>query len=179
MDAFTPVALAACPEADLADILRDRRGPDLRALAGAEYGVYVRSGSLVPCLGGSFLMRASSAPGGPVGTLDVAVLRAAPNGPTGPWTPLPNPGCPLPPAVFTLRSVDPADRDNRFARALSAQVRTDRTSILHPLRAVRAYVVEAAPGDPSVLVARVVIALGPWRPLAAWAVLSRVQHPVT
>ncbi len=177
MDAYSAVALAACPEADLAAILRDRRGPDLRALAGAEYGVYVRSGSLVPGFGGSFLLRGSSAPPGPVGTLDVTVLRAAPNGPAGPWTAFAEARCPLPPAVFTLRSVDPADRDNRFARALSALVRTDRTLILNPLRAVRAYVVEAAPGNPSVLVARVVIAVGPWRPLAAWAVLSRLQNP--
>ena len=130
-----------------------------------------------PGFGGSFLLRGSSAPPGPVGTLDVTVLRAAPNGPAGPWTAFAEARCPLPPAVFTLRSVDPADRDNRFARALSALVRTDRTLILNPLRAVRAYVVEAAPGNPSVLVARVVIAVGPWRPLAAWAVLSRLQNP--
>jgi hypothetical protein len=174
MDAFTPVVLAACPEDDLAGILRDRRGPALHALAGAEYGVYVRSGSLIPGFGGSFLLRFQPASPGPLGSLDATLVRAQQNGPAGPWAPFQAAGCALPSAAFTLRTVDPADRDNRYARALSARTRPGRTSFLDPLQVIRAYVVEAAPGNPTVLLARVVLALGPWRPLAAWAVLTRL-----
>lgn len=174
MSAPSPVALAVCPVADLEAILGDRRGPSLDALAGARYGIYVRSGPLAPWWSGCFILdilpaRDSSAPS----ILEARLLRAAPNGPAGPWIVVGGQPA-LPPATLTLRTVDPADRDNRHPRALAARACPRGTAILDPLQAIRAYVVEAAPDDPTVLVARVLVALGPWRPFAAWAVLHRL-----
>jgi len=173
-DPGSAVFLSACPESDLVAILRNGRGPDLRALAGADYGVYVRSGALVPWWGGSFLLHFASVLADPLASLDAWLARAVPNGPAGPWVPLRPGGHDLPSARLTLRMVDPADRDNRYARALSVRTRRQGTSLLDPLRLVRAYVVEASPGRSSVLLARVLVAAGPWRPLAGWAILKHI-----
>jgi hypothetical protein len=100
-------------------------------------------------------------------------LPAVQNRVPEPWRAKPNDASPRRFGFYRVAPVDPTARDNAYLNAVLLDYGRGGNQLVDPMRTLRDYVVQVAPGDPDLLLGKAYVALGPARIPVGYFVLER------
>ena len=172
--------LVLCSDAELDRICKASKAPSLESLVGYEWRGY-NTPRWTGVMGIQKFIKGFFGTGESVEGYN---LRVKQNGLGGPWLQLPSAENPSAFGFFTVKNVEPQQRDNHYLNSALLNYGESRRNRLYrvwddlPMKALRDYVVQPDPSNPDLLIGKAFIALGPMRRYSNYFVIERLRAGV-